>query len=97
LRIRDDQHNHSVILRDSHSMHQRIVMTSDVKKQIVIQSRIDTRLQVILNHLRLDVDEDDSLVKTQNVYNQRILIRHEALEFLTITQALLKELFNSKH
>jgi hypothetical protein len=78
-------------------MHRRIVMTSDVKKQIVIQSRIDTRSQVILNHLRLDVDEDDSLVKTQNVYNQRVLIRHKALEFLTITQALLKELFNSKH
>jgi hypothetical protein len=72
-------------------------MTSDIKKQIAIQSRINLSSQQIMTHLCLDVDEEDLVLKTRDIINQRLMLRHNALRNLTAVQALLMELFNKNN
>jgi hypothetical protein len=50
-----------------------------------------------MSYLRLDADERDLFIKTQNIYNERLRLRQDALETLIFTQALLYELFHKKH
>jgi hypothetical protein len=72
-------------------------MTSDVKKQIAHQIMTKTSSQQIVTALRTNEEEEDSVFKMKNIYNQRQSIRHEALRNFTSTQALLKELENRDH
>jgi hypothetical protein len=88
LKIRDDTHNHTSTRRRSHSVHRRLTRTATVKKQIAVQSRTKTRSQYIMSYLRLDADERDLFIKTQNIYNERLRLRQDALETLIFTQAL---------
>lgn len=97
LKVRHEDHNHTPTLRGSHPVHRRLTMTDEMKDQIRIQSRTETRPQQILTHLRLDTNEEDPIIKAQDIYNQRALMRHETLRNLTATQALLRELSNKKY
>jgi hypothetical protein len=97
LKIRNGDHNHTPTSRGSHPVHRRLARTAAVKEQIAVQSRTETRPQQIMSHLRLNADENDPLIKSQDLYNERLRIRQDALETLTSTQALLQQLSNKKH
>jgi hypothetical protein len=71
-------------------------MTSKIKDQIAIQTRSKLRLAQILNHLRLDVDEENPVLKTRDVNNHRSLLRDQSLRVRKLTQALLRELTDKK-
>jgi hypothetical protein len=72
-------------------------MTSEIKKQISIQTLTKTVFQQIVINLRVNADEKDSMLKIKNVYNQRQRIKKKDLNNLTATQALLQTLFVRKN
>jgi trehalose/maltose hydrolase-like predicted phosphorylase len=72
-------------------------MTSEIKKQIDIQTLTKTASQQIVINLRLNADEKNSVLKTKDVYNQRQRIRKDELRNLTATQALLQALLDRKN
>jgi hypothetical protein len=72
-------------------------MTSEIKKQIDIQTFTKTVSQQIIINLRLNADEKDSTLKLKNIYNQRQRIRKEELNNLTFIQALLQTLLVRKN
>ena len=46
-------------------------MTDKIKKTIATQTRINSFTKQILSAIRLDTNEEDSLFKAQDIYNQR--------------------------
>ncbi len=84
-------------MREAHSIHRRLVMTSKVQQQIAIQTRTKTASRQILFNLQMNMNEKNSIIKTRNIYNRRQKIRHQVLDNLTLTQDLLQELFVRKH
>ncbi len=72
-------------------------MTSEIKKQIDIQTFTKTIFQQIVINLRLNADEENLILKTKDVYNQRQRIRKNELRNLTATQAFLQTLLDRKN
>jgi hypothetical protein len=72
-------------------------MTSEIQQQIVTQTRTETAPRQILINLRVNLNEENSIIKARDVYNRRQKIRHEILGNLTPTQALLQELSVRKY
>ncbi len=97
LKIKNDQHNHSFTLKKSHSIHRKLIMTSEIKKQINIQTLTKTVSQQIVINLRVNANEKDSMLKIKNVYNQKQRIRRDDLNNLTATQAFLQALLVRKN
>jgi hypothetical protein len=80
-----ETHNHVSTLRESHPVHRKLALTAKVKQQIAIQTLTKTAPRQILINLNVDQDEEDSMIKARDVYNQRQKIRHETLRNLTVT------------
>jgi hypothetical protein len=95
--MKNEDHNHPLTLKGSHFAHRKLAMTSDIKKQISIQTLTKTTPQQIIINLRVDADEEDSMIKIKDVYNQRQRLRRDDLGNLTATQALLQALLNRKN
>jgi hypothetical protein len=72
-------------------------MTSEIKKQINIQTLTKTVSQQIVINLRVNANEKDSMLKIKNVYNQKQRIRRDDLNNLTATQAFLQALLVRKN
>ncbi len=91
----NDQHNHSAILVDFHSIQRKIVMTSKIKNDISRQLKIQTTSSQIIFSLRIsnlisDFFDDsknskiiNSLIKSRDIYNLKTKFRREFLESLT--------------
>jgi hypothetical protein len=72
LRIKTLAHNHSSTLQELHlSLRKLFVLTLEMREQIVIQIAIETSSLQILINLRVNENEDNSLFKTRDIYNQR--------------------------
>jgi hypothetical protein len=84
-------------MREAHSIHRKLIMISEVQQQIASQTRTKTASRQILINLRVNLNEKNSIIKTRDVYNRRQKIKHQVLSNLTVTQALLQELFVRKH
>jgi hypothetical protein len=95
--MKNENHNHSLTLKESHFAHRKLAMTSNIKKQISIQTLTKTTSQQIIINLRVDANEKDSMIKIKDVYNQRQRLRRDDLSNLIATQALLQALLNRKN
>jgi hypothetical protein len=100
----NDQHNHSFILADAHSVQRKIALTSEIRNDIARQLRVQTKSSQILSSLRIfdliDSSSSDlensvvinSLFKSRDIYNLKAKLRREFLRSLTSIQALIREL-----
>ncbi len=71
-------------------------MTDEIQKKIAKQSRTRITPKQILIILRINENSNNSVFKTSNIYNAKALIRRQALESLTLIQALLQNLYRLK-
>ncbi len=104
LKIVNDQHNHQVILADSHFAQRKVALNAEVRNDISRQLQIQTRSSQILSSLRISdsidsssVDSENSIVvnsmfRSRDIYNLKVELRRESLESLTSIQTLIREL-----
>ena len=90
-------HNHDYILPESHSTIRKIAITQKIQNTIVNQTRSDIKSKKIISFLRLNIDEKDPIIKSQNVYNVKSRIKSEALESITSTQTLIQQLHDRQN
>ena len=85
LTIRNDTHNHEIILRDAHLVLRKMTMTHEMKQNIAHQFRTQVTSTTILISLRLNDNNnsEDSIFKSKNIYNVRAFIKKRALNSLT--------------
>jgi hypothetical protein len=95
--MKNENHNHFLILKKSHLAHRKLTMTSKIKKQINIQTFTKTIFQQIIINLRINANEKDSMIKIKNVYNQRQRFKRNDLSNLIAIQVLLQTLLNRKN
>ena len=77
--IKNANHNHSSILSEAHSVHRRAVLTEEMKTIIEAHFKINIAAKNILSAIRLNADDENSLFKARNVYNQRQQLRQKAM------------------
>ncbi len=100
----NDQHNHSSILVDFHSVQRKITMTSEIKNDISRQLKVQTTSSQIIFNLRISnlisdssIDSKNSeiinsLIKSRDIYNLKTKFRRDSLKSLTSVQALIRKL-----
>jgi hypothetical protein len=89
--MKNDIHNHSATLRESHFVHRNLALTKEIKQQIALHTK--TASQQITINLRLNRNEKDSQLKMKNLYNYKQFVKNQVLNNLIATQSLLQELF----
>ena len=73
-------------------------MTDEVKQNIEQQFKTQITSATIFINFRLsDNDSENSLFKSKNIYNAKAAIRRKALSSLTLIQALMKFLNQTKY
>jgi head-tail adaptor len=104
LKMINDQHNHSFIFADAHSVQRKIALTSEIRNDIAKQLRVQTKSSQILSSFRIfdfiDSSSSDSensvvinsLFKSRDIYNLKTKLHREFLKSLTSIQALIREL-----
>ena len=90
------EHNHSATLLEAHSVHRKATMTSEIIREIEKKIRKNSVAVFILTELRLDLDEENSIFKSQNIWNARAQIKAQSLELLTSTQTVMRALNDKK-
>ena len=96
-KIKSSEHNYNFILTSAHSVHRRTVMIEKMKSIIQTQCKINTDIKNILSAIRLNIDSENSLFKTRDVYNQRQSMRQKAMSSDTSIQSLMRKLFRRKN
>lgn len=86
------EHNHSATLSGAHPVHRKIAMTTEVQKTIQTQTLVNAAPKSILSAIRLNADDENPLITSRDVYNQRHEIRAKALGSNTAVQAMMIEL-----
>ena len=90
------KHNHFVTLLEAHSVHQKATMTSEIIQKIEKKIWKSSIIVFILTELHLDLDEENLIFKSQNIWNARAWIKAQSLESLTFTQTVMKVLNDKK-
>ncbi len=92
--IKNPEHNHVSSIADSHSVLRRMTMTDEIKSDITRQLTVRTASFKVLFTLRLDefANDDNSMIKSRDIYNLKAQLRRDDLESLTLIQILMREL-----
>jgi hypothetical protein len=69
-------------------------MTDEIKSDITRQLTVRTASFKVLFTLRLDefANDDNSMIKSRDIYNLKAQLRRDDLESLTLIQILMREL-----
>ncbi len=67
LSVKCPEHNHSATLLGAHPVHRKATMTSEIIREIEKEVRKSSVAAFILTGLRLDLDEENSIFKPQNI------------------------------
>ena len=92
LIVKNSSHNHSSTLSESHSALRKIALNEKIMNSIQKQFRANIASAQILSILRLDKKEENSMFKSQNIYNAKMKIKRKKLDALTSVQTLMKQL-----
>ncbi len=90
------KHNHFVTLLEAHSVHWKMIMTFEIIREIEKKIQKSSVTVFILTELRLDLDEENSIFKSQNIWNARAQIKAQSLESLMFTQTVIRALNDKK-
>jgi hypothetical protein len=102
--VRNFEHNHAFSIVDAHSALRKMIMTSKIKNEIFRQLIVQIALSKILFSLRLSHAEssksnnrmlnsnDNSLIRSRDVYNLKTELRRNELDSLNSMQALMNQL-----
>ncbi len=93
FKMKNDIHNHSATLRESHLVHRNLALTKEIKQQIALQTLTKTIFQQIVINLRLNTNEKNSQLKMKDLYNYKQFDKSQALNNLIATQFLIQKLF----
>ena len=99
LTIRNDTHNHEIILRDAHLVLRKMTMTHEMKQNIAHQFKTQITSTTILINLRLNDNNNSKnfIFKSKNIYNVKTFIKRRALSSLTSIQAFIKFLNEAEY
>lgn len=92
LTVEDPSHNHTPTLPGSHPALRKLALNHEVMEVIKNQSRVDIAPAKIITTLRLDTDEENPMLKPQDIYNAKAAIKRRALGGFTPVQALMHQL-----
>ena len=85
-------YNHFSTLFESHFTLRKIALNEKIMNSIQRQFKANIAFAQILSILRLDKKEENSMFKSQNIYNAKMKIRRKKLDALTFVQILMKQL-----
>ncbi len=74
LSIKNSAHNHIFTLLESHSALRKLIMINEIQAEIAKQSRIRITSKQILITLRINENSDNSMFKSFNIYNVKVII-----------------------
>ncbi len=74
LSISNSAYNHTFTLLESHLVLRKLIIIDEVQAKITKQSRIRITLKQILITLRINENLDNSLFKSFNIYNVKVII-----------------------
>ena len=92
LIVKNSSHNYFFTLSESHSALRKIALNEEITNSIQRQFRANIAFVQILSILRLDKKEENSMFKSQNIYNAKMKIRRKKLDALTSVQILMQQL-----
>ena len=76
-------HNHIFILSESYSALRKMTLNEKIINVIKRQNRVNILLIKILSELQFDINEKNSMFKSQNIYNAKTKIKRQMLEAFT--------------
>lgn len=92
LTVEDPFHNHTPTLPGSHPALRKLALTEEVVDVIKRQSKVDIAPAKIISGLRLNTDEENPMLKRQDIYNAKTVIKRQILGAFTPVQALMQQL-----
>ena len=84
-------HNHTFTLFESHSALRKMTLNEKIIDVIKRQNRINILSAKILSELRFNINEKNSMFKSQNIYNAKTKIKRQIFETFTSVQTLMQQ------
>ena len=76
-------HNHPPTLSKSHSALRKMTLNEEIIDVIKRQNKINILSIKILSELRFNINEENLIFKSQNIYNAKTKIKRQMLEAFT--------------
>ena len=90
--MKNSSHNHSSTFFESHSALRKTASNEKIINSIQRQFKANIASAQILSILRFDKKEENSMFKSQNIYNAKMKIRRKKFDALISVQILMKQL-----